>query len=161
MMQPLAFTSEYKGRVNRLITPCAIAEAFKPDAVPPTKSINGVKATALWDTGATISAISSNVVKSLNLIPFNKKEVFHAGGSNLVNMYKVNIMLPNRVGFHFATVMEAVLNGCDILIGMDIISAGDFVITNRDEKTVFSFLIPSTHKYDFVKQISSRKPGKK
>ena len=110
MMQPLAFTSEYKGRVNRLITPCAIAEAFKPDAVPPTKSINGVKATALWDTGATISAISSNVVKSLNLIPFNKKEVFHAGG---------------------------------------------------DEKTVFSFQIPSTHKYDFVKQITSRKPGKK
>ena len=53
--------------------------------------------------------------------------------------------------------MEGVLNGCEVLIGMDIITVGDFVVTNRNGKTVFSFQTPSTHEYDFVKQIRNGK----
>lgn len=53
--------------------------------------------------------------------------------------------------------MEAALKDCDMLIGMDIISQGDFALTNRDGRTVFSFQIPSTHLYDFVKQDAATK----
>lgn len=37
---------------------------------------------------------------------------------------------------------------------MDIISKGDFAITNVDGKTVFSFRIPSVETIDFVKNHS-------
>jgi hypothetical protein len=36
--------------------------------------------------------------------------------------------------------------GTDVLIGMDIISMGDFAITNARGKTIFSFVIPSLNK---------------
>lgn len=79
--------------------------------------------------------------------------MYHAGGEGITNLYKVNIFLPNGIGVQAVTVMEGVLNGCEVLIGMDIITVGDFVVTNRNGKTVFSFQTPSTHEYDFVKQI--------
>ncbi len=41
--------------------------------------------------------------------------------------------------------------GMDILIGMDIITLGDFAITNYNNKTVFSFRFPSSEVIDFVK----------
>lgn len=40
-----------------------------------------------------------------------------------------------------------------MLIGMDIINLGDFALTHKNGGTVFSFQIPSTHEYDFVRQI--------
>ena len=40
----------------------------------------------------------------------------------------------------------------DVLIGMDIISQGDFVITASQGKTKFSFQIPSTHDTDYAKE---------
>ena len=45
--------------------------------------------------------------------------------------------------------------GVDILIGMDIITMGDFVITNADGKTLFSFVIPTlNNKISFSKMIN-------
>ena len=40
---------------------------------------------------------------------------------------------------------------------MDIIALGDFVITNKDQNTVFSFRTPSTECIDFSEQINSAK----
>ena len=41
-----------------------------------------------------------------------------------------------------------------MLIGMDVINAGDFAITNKDGKTVFSFRIPSMERIDFTQRRS-------
>lgn len=38
----------------------------------------------------------------------------------------------------------------DALIGTDIISQGDFSVTNRDGKTVVSFGVPSIKHHDYV-----------
>ena len=38
----------------------------------------------------------------------------------------------------------------DILIGMDIISQGEFAITASQGNTKFSFQIPSTHDIDYM-----------
>ena len=35
---------------------------------------------------------------------------------------------------------------------MDIISQGDFAVTCKEGMTTFSFQIPSTHEFDFVKE---------
>lgn len=153
MVRGQAFTQRLKGRATRLINECGILKAVEPTAITGNEFV--VPAMALWDTGATVSTISKKIVDALGLIPFSKSKVFHAGGEGVANMYKVNILLPNGVGVHAATVMEGVLNGFDALIGMDIITMGDFVITNRGGKTVFSFQIPPTHEYDFVKQIQN------
>ncbi len=46
----------------------------------------------------------------------------------------------------------------DALIGMDILGAGDFAVTNHQGKTTFSFCCPSQRDIDFVAEIkASRK----
>ena len=44
------------------------------------------------------------------------------------------------------------LLGYDMLIGMDVMNLGDFAVTNKDGRTVFSFRIPSCRCIDFVKE---------
>ncbi len=53
----------------------------------------------------------------------------------------------------FAThrVSRAAVKGADVLIGMDIIGAGDFAVTNLNGKTTFSYRYPSMERIDFVK----------
>lgn len=150
---PKAFTQRVDGRATCLLTSCGICKAYNPK-VSMEEPI--LQTTALWDTGATISTISKQVAETLGLIPFSKSKMYHAGGEGITNLYKVNIILPNAIGVQAVTVMEGVLNGCEVLIGMDIITVGDFVVTNRNGKTVFSFQTPSTHEYDFVKQIGNK-----
>jgi len=70
------------------------------------------------------------------------------------NTYMVNIWLPNKVVFGELRVTEGKLSGeTEVLIGMDIISSGDFAVTNYDGKTVFTFRFPSAECIDFVKKI--------
>ena len=155
MMERRAFTQEASGRLNKLITKCGICEAYTPS--PDSKHPEIIQFDALWDTGATVSAISDNVVKALGLSSFSMCQVYHAKGVGDTSKYKINMLLPNGVAFSNMTGLEGDLQGCDVLIGMDIISLGDFAVTNRDGKTLFSFQIPSTHYYDFVKQIGNEK----
>jgi hypothetical protein len=61
-------------------------------------------------------------------------------------------MLPNSVGFVNLEVTLGQLYGADVLLGMDIITSGDFSITNVGGRTVFSFRVPSITAVDFVKE---------
>lgn len=57
--------------------------------------------------------------------------VHHAGGKGSANTYLVNILLPNRVEMYQVKVAEGeIIGSADALIGMDIISKGDFAVTN-------------------------------
>jgi len=71
-------------------------------------------------------------------------------------VYLVNIMLPNKVGIANLRVTRGNIGGdADVLIGMDIIGIGDFAITNKDGKTVFSFRAPSCDTIDFLTESKS------
>jgi hypothetical protein len=48
-------------------------------------------------------------------------------------------------------VLEGIPNGCDMLIGMDVINLGDFAVTNYNGRTMFSFRMPSADRIDFVR----------
>ena len=150
--QPRAFTIEHKGVIDRLKTECGICKEYDPnfeqEAIP--LPIHNCK--ALWDTGASKSVISANVVQALNLESFGKTLVFHADGESMLNLYYVNIVLPNNLGSYTVKVTEGKLTGMDVLIGMDIISQGDFSITSSKGKTKFSFQVPSTHDIDYEKE---------
>jgi hypothetical protein len=149
-----AFTCDYPGLATALETRCGVCE-FNPfnqsEALSKT-----VKFKALWDTGAMASVISTNVVNLLKLKPIGKARVFHANGEAIVYTYLINISLPNGIEFSSLLVTEGLLSDTDILIGMDIISQGDFAVTAIDGETKMSFQIPSTHEIDFVQEMIQR-----
>ena len=47
----------------------------------------------------------------------------------------------------------------DVLIGMDVIAFGDFVISNKAGKTKMSYRVPSAGDWDFVQEINKRNAG--
>lgn len=130
-----------------------IAIAFDPVETTPTPPLKQYN--AIWDTGATGSVIDQKVVVELGLKPIGITMVSHADGQCMKSVYLVNIGLPNRVGFQHMRVTEGNLGDVDVLIGMDIISQGDFAITNAKGTTTFSFRCPSLERIDFVKQASA------
>lgn len=109
---------------------------------------------AIWDTGATNSVITKNVVATCGLRPTGIASVHHAAGTSQVETYAVNIFLPNGVQFPFVQVTLGDLpSGTDALIGMDIIGAGDFVVTSVGGKMMFSYRYPSIGVPDFADEI--------
>lgn len=115
--------------------------------------------TSLWDTGATGSCISREVVKQLNLMPVGFKQIKTPSGSSVVNTYLVSIVLANNVTIVDVEVCESDIGeqGIDLLIGMDIISMGDFSVSNFNGKTVFTFRTPSKETTDYVREIAIEK----
>lgn len=110
----------------------------------------------LWDTGASNSSIDKRVAEYLGLESAGKVCLSTANGDIFVDSYFVNIGLPNGVIVENLFVSESDLGDeIDVLIGMDVISKGDFSITNFNGKTTFSFRIPSIEDVDFVKKAKS------
>jgi hypothetical protein len=64
-------------------------------------------------------------------------------------------LLPSNVAINNVRVTEFLDNGnFEILIGMEIITIGDFAISNKDKKTIVSFRTPpSDNPIDFVREI--------
>lgn len=150
-MEPVAFTFRHSRLTAELMTPCGVGAAQLSSE--PFSVLGFIQYNALWDTGATASVISSEVVSQLGLAPISQCKTYHAQGESIVNVYLVDLILPNKLRVKDVRVTEGRLNGFGLLIGMDIINLGDFALTHKNQQTVFSFQIPATHEYDFVKQI--------
>lgn len=148
-----AFTYKADGRANVLLSDVKVSahKELVPDA-----TLKNFK--AIWDTGATNTAISERVVKECNLVPISKATSNTANGQRIVNVYLIDLYLPNNVviGGVRATEFTAV-EGSDLLIGMDVIGMGDLAISNYMGKTCFSFRVPSIACTDYVQQINSLK----
>lgn len=110
---------------------------------------------ALWDTGATNSCISRSVVSGLNLVSNGSMPILTPSGDITVNTYLVDVTLPNDVYIPDIMVCDSEIDnqGIGMLIGMDIITKGDFAVSNYNGKTVFSFRMPSESRLDFVSGI--------
>lgn len=152
-----ALTKRSKSIERVITTSCGISSAFSIFEMQqnlPHPQVMQFR--AVWDTGAWASAISPRVVKALGLIPTGWGFSDTAAGRSQVQKFGVNILLPNGVGFRS---VEVSCNNMkvDVLIGMDIISQGDFCVTNKDGKSIFTFQTPSYHDYDFVKELDKLK----
>jgi len=157
-----AFTSKHTGLVNQLVTEIEI--------MIPNTTIS-MKVRGIWDTGATATVITNKIVDNLQLKPTGMSNVNTANGPTIQNTYIVDVILPNKLQVKDVTVTgaSALSSGCEVLIGMDIISLGDFSITNYEGKTCLSFRFPSCHEIDYVqrpqagikpnKNIAAGKPG--
>ena len=151
-----AFTLTYSKLSRALISEVIITKEITPKVSGDLdiRDFNGKKYKAIWDTGATGSVITEKIVKELDLMPTGMTKVSTASGERDVNTYIVSIWLPNNVVVGNVKVTEGIIHGeYEVLIGMDIITKGDFAITNYDGKTVFTFRFPSAECIDFVKKI--------
>jgi predicted aspartyl protease len=137
-----AFTQKSTGRMNRLISQANIAIDNAPSN----------PLTALWDTGATNTCISTQIAENLSLVPTGKRKIMTPSGDAIVNTYMITVMLPNGVAIRDVLVSDSTIGaqGLDMLIGMDIIGLGDFAVSNFSGKTAFSFRIPSKEFTDYV-----------
>lgn len=102
--------------------------------------------TAIWDTGSTHTNISKNVAIQLNLQDHTHELLHTAGGTEFRTTHFVDLILPNTLTIPNVKVYESSIGemGLDMLIGMDIISLGDFAVTNHDGKTQYLFRYPSS-----------------
>jgi uncharacterized protein YchJ len=147
-----AFSSTHGKLAHELVTNVEISQAFDPKG-DTTNLPGGRSYRALWDTGATGSCITSKVAGELGLAVIGKSVCSHAQGSVVTSRYLVNIVLPNQVGVAEISATEAILDaGIDVLIGMDIITLGDFAISNRGGKTHFTFRTPSCERICFIEE---------
>ena len=101
---------------------------------------------AAWDTGATNTIISHEIVNVLGLTPSGKGSVSAYGSIMEVNTYTIDLCFDN--GYKIANLQ--VMSGdddndfdYDVLIGMDVITKGDFCISTVNDQTVFSFRMPA------------------
>lgn len=146
-----SFKLEFEGLANALVTPCLVSSAWEPGSASPEPQRIEVK--SLWDTGASGSVVSKRVVEQLSLQVEGYEKARHVYGEvDKVPIHYVNLVLFNRVQVVGVRALQGEFFGFDVLIGMDIISQGDFVITNSGGVTEFSFRIPSVAKFDFVKE---------
>lgn len=156
------FTTRCAGTVSRLETVIRISENFNPD-VPifdfskPSLSNERVL-NAVWDTGATRSVISKEIAETLNLRFAGFTRLGGAHVTRTSRTFLVCIYLPNRVYFDNVRVAEITFPApsvehpkqIDVLIGMDIISKGDFSISHSKDGTIFSFQCPPCVEIDFT-----------
>lgn len=136
------FTEQYPHIMNKIINAVVVINTENNLTVP---------ATSLWDTGATGTCISYELAQKLHLTPIGFQCIQTPSGSAQVKQYKVHIVLNQELVVQDVTVFDSEIGqqGLDVLIGMDIISLGDFAISNYKGTTQFSFRIPSQEHVDY------------
>jgi hypothetical protein len=149
-----SFTISSPKIVRRLETPVVISsEAISFEQVH-NNSIDTSRfkaVTAIWDTGATSSVISLDIARHLNLVPRDSVTISHAAGRQQCSVYVIDVALHHGVQIPKLQVIASDLGNSMMLIGMDIISNGDFAFTNANNRSVFSYRTPPLNHIDFEK----------
>jgi len=158
----MAFTIKFNRRTNVLFTKIKVSLPFDPKrdgSQVPTP----IECNAIWDTGASISTVTKKLARQLGLLPTGKVDVSNTSGSQTRDTYLVNIHLPNNVVLTYVRVVEceSLLGNFEFLIGMDIISNGDFAVTNVNGQTVMSYRLPSIEEINYVEEAELIKQNRK
>lgn len=144
-IRALAITQTHKGRASRIVTPVRISA---PSKVADFKGATQYR--ALWDTGATGSVITPQVARDLGLIATGQSAHTGINGVSTSNTYVIDLYLAEglRISTTAAEAGEHDL-GFDVIIGMNIISMGDFAVTSLNGLTTMSYRYPSLQTIDF------------
>ena len=96
--------------------------------------------------------ITRRVVEDCNLKAIGMSRVRGVNDVRSAESYLINIRLPNDVEFGNLRIIgtEQLSGGADVLIGMDIIGAGDLAVSNYEGRTTFTFRCPSQARIDFL-----------
>lgn len=122
---------EWKREPRRILLPIQILRPF------PVTELTGAEATALLDTGSSVSGVASALAKRLGLHGLGKRPLVSAQGEGQVERYAFRVgFLPDRspddppsFPFVFDEVIGIELTNAfefDALLGMDILRHCDF-----------------------------------
>jgi predicted aspartyl protease len=165
-------TRIYPGIEDTVRTQCWISRACDPSIWPDVDDLSAIPEEtvlpggeiirfvafpAIWDTGVSLYAtIPQRVIDECRLDPVGKANIQMPVGRIAPyqsELYRVNIGLPNGAIIRAAMAVRAQeASGQHVIIGMGVITLGDFSITNKNGKTVFSFRIPSLASTDFTEE---------
>jgi hypothetical protein len=144
------FTQKARKRLQVLRTPVSISLPFNPGTINPHQHPRAAQFEAIWDTGATATAISEAVVAACGLKPVGMVRAQTPAGTMNCEGYVVNLTVNHKVTFPWVHVTKANLGpNTGVLIGMDVITLGDFAVTNKDGQTCFSFRYPAAEWLEF------------
>lgn len=106
------------------------------------KKFTGVKAKALWDTGTSTTVISPAIAEKLNLEPIGGMRMNGLGGVQQSWLTLAYFRFPNGIVAGPFRMAVHELPSVDVLIGMDIISMGRFLLERKpDGGTKFMFIL--------------------
>lgn len=117
---------------------------------------NSCETIGLWDSGATNSVVTKSTAQALGLTLMGQTRVRGVHGVRTVNVYYVKIRLKGTEIQLITNVTESEELSTDhsvgMLLGMNVITKGDFSITNYRGKTTMSFRVPSKYIVDYTKK---------
>ena len=144
-------TRRFQEKIDSIVTESYV---YAPTDLAQGGSVKRVKIQrSLWDTGASVTLISARVAKVLGLTSIGKTGVSgYNQGIDVKDTFLVHIGLPTGDIITNIMAMEFDTDEYDVFIGMDVICNGDMAITNKDNKTTFSFRIPSEQEIDFFEK---------
>ena len=99
---------------------------------------------ALWDKNFEQTLISDGIIKMINPLQKSKTKIVSKDEIFESAIYSISISLSDEITFRDVEVQNADLSEkeVDIVIGMDIISRGDFEVRNYNNIVEFAFRIP-------------------
>ena len=97
---------------------------------------------AMWDTGSNATILSTKLVSELRPDHFGQGGMTGIGGQSEGDTYLMHVSLPTGDIITYQEVYEANLGDYDAIIGMDIITRGNFHLDCIKGETLFSFELP-------------------
>lgn len=145
-----AYTHTYNSIERRIIVKCFVSAPKTP------KGEDGEELKALWDTGASVTCISTKLSERLGLPVIDSMDITVADNRKVkADVHCVQLRMGSFIVPH---VTAAVLNmdNCehDVIIGMDFMINGDTSISHYGGKTVLTFRQPSLETKDYVEELN-------
>ena len=126
---------EYDSLVNVIQTDSIIMPSI--DEITKSGQLKYTQVSSMvWDTGATNTLISSQVVDALELVPLEESLVEGVGGIVKSLVYEISLYLANDIVFKNVKALCSDIGDYDLVVGMDIIAQGDFVVSNNQGKKI-------------------------
>ena len=98
---------------------------------------------AMWDTGSNATILSTKLISELRPERFGQGGMTGIGGQSEGDTYLVHVSLPTGDVITYQEVYEANLGDYDAIIGMDIITRGNFHLDCDHGEILFSFELPN------------------
>lgn len=144
-----AYTHTYEGVVRRMLVNCFVS-------APNTKEgEDGDELKALWDTGASLTCISTQLADKLGFPIVDSMTIRVADGKEVQsNVYCIQLRMGSFVvPYVMAAALDMDGSEHDVIIGMDFMVNGDTSISHYGGRTVLTFRQPSLETVDYVKEL--------
>lgn len=133
------FVSTIKRNSSRVVTPCCVdVSGYK--RLESSKLSEYLCDSAMWDTGASVTLISEMVASELGLVKTGTTIISgYDGKKRKANTYRIDLKLTDDLYVCFVEAVETPSPFFDLLIGMDVISQGNFHVDSKANPPVVSF----------------------